>query len=116
MASISRIEIARLCHEVNRAYCAALGDHSQASWEEAPDWQRDSALNGVNFAIDNPDAGPDASHNSWLAQKEREGWTYGKVKDPEKKTHPCYVPYDELPAEQKAKDYIFQSIVRTVSS
>ena len=35
--------IARVCHEVNRAYCQALGDDSQPTWEEAPEWQRASA-------------------------------------------------------------------------
>lgn len=33
-------QIARVCHEVNRAYCQALGDNSQPTWEEAPQWQR----------------------------------------------------------------------------
>ena len=42
-------EIAKLCHEVNRAYCESLGDMSQPRWEDAPDWQRQSAINGVKF-------------------------------------------------------------------
>ena len=28
-------EIARVCHEVNRAYCQAIGDNSQPTWEDA---------------------------------------------------------------------------------
>lgn len=106
--------VARTCHEVNRAYCAAIGDHSQPAWEHAPEWQKDSARNGVAFIMQNPDAGPDASHNSWLAQKEAEGWKYGPVKDPEKKEHPCFVPYDQLPQEQKVKDYLFGAVVRSL--
>lgn len=104
--------IAKICHEANRAYCAALGDNSQPAWESAPDWQRQSAVTGVRFSIENPDAPPSASHDSWLAEKERDGWKFGEVKDPEAKTHPCFMPYDALPVEQKAKDYIFQAIVR----
>lgn len=42
-------DIAKVCHEANRAYCAGIGDHSQKSWEESPDWQRTSAINGVKF-------------------------------------------------------------------
>ena len=49
---------ARICHEVNRAYCASIGDSSQVSWDEAEDWQRDSAVKGVLFAIENPDVTP----------------------------------------------------------
>jgi hypothetical protein len=106
--------IAKVCHEVNRAYCMAIGDNSQPSWENAPEWQKQSAIKGVDFHIVNPDAGPSASHEEWLKVKEADGWKYGPVKDPEKKEHPCYVPYEELPAEQKAKDFIFTAIVHNL--
>lgn len=109
-------KIARVAHEINKAYCEALGDFSQPSWEDAPDWQKDSALNGVNFHLENPTAGPDHSHLSWLAQKKDEGWKYGSVKDAEKKEHPCFVPYEELPIEQKAKDYLFRQVVHSLKS
>lgn len=108
-------EIAKVCHEVNRAYCASLGDTSQLPWEEAPQWQRDSAVNGVRHAQANPNAHPSDSHKSWLEEKRAAGWKYGPDKDPEKKTHPCFVPYDELPTNQKAKDYIFLAIVRQLT-
>lgn len=106
--------IARVCHEANRAYCQALGDDSQPAWEDAPEWQRSSAINGVQFHLANPDAGPSHSHDEWLKEKAATGWKYGPVKDPEKKEHPCFVPYDQLPAEQKAKDYIFRAIVHAM--
>lgn len=109
------IQIAEVAHEVNRAYCWALGDVSQKPWAEAPDWQRTSAVNGVNFHLTNPDAGPDHSHAEWLAEKEAAGWKYGPVKDEAKKEHPCFVPYDQLPSDQKAKDYIFQAVVHALS-
>lgn len=107
-------QIARVCHEVNRAYCASIGDHSQPSWEAAPDWQKQSAVNGVSFTIDHPDAKPSDSHDSWLAEKRRDGWKYGAVKNPDAKEHPCFVPYDELPVEQRIKDYLFQAVVRAL--
>lgn len=102
--------IAKMCHEVNRAYCAALREE-QPSWEDAPQWQIDSAIKGVAFHILTPDSGPDASHMSWMSQKVLDGWKYGKVKDADKKTHPCMVPFHHLPVEQQAKDYIFRAIV-----
>ena len=105
------LAIAMLCHAANRAYCEALGDHSQVAWADAPDWQQKSAIAGVNFVLQNPDAPPSASHQSWLAVKEADGWKYGAVKDADKKEHPCFVPYDQLPVEQRAKDYIFRAIV-----
>lgn len=111
---LSRGQIARVAHEVNRAYCQALGDMSQPRWKDAPDWQKESALLGVGMHTANPAAGPEKSHESWLAQKVAEGWVYGEAKDPEKKTHPCMVPFNELPKEQQAKDFIFRAIVHAL--
>jgi hypothetical protein len=103
---------ARVAHEANRAYCLALGDSSQPSWEDAPDWQKASARNGVLGVIDGNT--PEQSHEGWLREKEATGWKYGPVKDPERKEHPCCVPYAELPAAQKAKDAIFVAVVRAI--
>jgi hypothetical protein len=104
-------QIANVCHEANRAYCETIGDESQKPWQEAEQWQRESAIKGVEFALSNPDAPASAQHDAWLADKERDGWKYGAVKNPETKEHPCFVPYDQLPAEQRVKDYLFKAIV-----
>lgn len=104
-------QIAKVCHQVNKAYCESICDTSQPSWEDAPEWQRKSAIDGVEFVINNPGSNPSSQHESWLKMKLADGWKYGDTKDPDKKTHPCCVPYDELPVSQKAKDYIFREIV-----
>lgn len=105
-------EIAELCHEVNRAYCLSIGDDSQPAWKDAPEWQKESAVNGVVFHMEN-ETTPEQSHENWMKEKAADGWIYGEVKDPEKKEHPCMVPYNELPAEQRTKDYLFKAIVDT---
>lgn len=107
-------DIASICHEANRAYCFSLGDFSQPNWPSCPDWQHESAIDGVRFHLHNPEAGPSASHDNWLRLKESEGWQYGPEKDPEKKLHPCMVPYEQLPIEQRTKDYLFSAIVDTL--
>lgn len=109
-------QIARVTYEVNRAYCESQGDHSFGPWEKAPGWQLAANIQGVEFMIANPGASPADSHESWLAQKRVDGWKYGPLKDAKKKEHPCYVPYDQLPPAQKAKDYIFLAIVRAIAS
>ena len=108
-------QIAIVCHEANRAYCRNIGDDSQPSWEDAPLWQKDSAVNGVRFHQENPDAGPEGSHNNWLKEKIQTGWKYGEVKDEAKKEHPCLVPYGHLLPEQQVKDALFTAIVRVLS-
>lgn len=107
-------QIAQLAHEINRAYCQAIGDNSQPAWAVAPEWQRSSAIDGVRFHLTNPDAGPEASHENWLKTKQAEGWQYGPVRNPAKKEHPCCVPFGELPKEQQAKDFLFRAVVHNL--
>lgn len=106
--------IARVAYEANRGWCEANGDFSQPLWENAPEWQKSSAEDGVRFHLENPDVGADASHNNWLAHKQSEGWTYGPVKDPENKKHPCMVPFESLDLTQQAKDRLFRAIVHAL--
>jgi hypothetical protein len=105
--------IAKVCHEVNRAYCQALGDDSQLPWLEAPEWQRESARMGVDMHLMG-DFGPEASHIGWMNAKLADGWKYGPVKDADMKEHPCMVPFADLPKEQQAKDFIFRAIVHVL--
>ena len=76
-------------------------------------WQRDSARMGVDLHM-SKNVGPEASHESWMAQKVADGWVYGPTKDPERKTHHCIVPFDMLPREQQAKDFIFRAVVHAM--
>lgn len=109
-------DIARVCHEVNRVFCEGLGDTSQTSWDHAPDWQKESAVNGVRYAVEGIRSGqprtPEDMHASWYMQKLAEGWVYGPVKDAERKEHPCMVSYGNLPVEQRAKDILFSAVVK----
>lgn len=113
MSDPAIVKIARTCHEVNRAYCMSIGDFSQPEWDSAPEWQKTSAIKGVIFHIDNPEAGPSARHDEWLKEKTQQGWKYVPVKDADKKEHPCFVPYDELPENQKVKDALFIAVVHS---
>lgn len=108
------VSIAKVCHQANKAWCEVVGDNSQKDWDEAEQWQRDSAVKGVQFKIDNPDAGHDAQHNSWMQEKVDAGWVYGETKDAEAKTHPCIVPFDQLPEFQQKKDALFCAIVEAL--
>lgn len=105
------MQIAQVCHEANKAWCESNLDSSQKSWSEAEEWQKQSAINGVKFRLDNPDAKEDSQHNAWMEEKINDGWTYDVVKDAQKKTHPCLVPFNLLPMVQQKKDKLFCAIV-----
>jgi hypothetical protein len=105
--------IAKIAHSANRQWCIHNGDFSQVAWGNAPEWQKQSAIRGVHYLLANPEAGPEASHKSWMAEKLAAGWVHGPVKDPDASppTHPSLIPYEELSPEERFKDRLFNAIV-----
>lgn len=43
-------------------------------------------------------------HEIWAQGRINQGWIYGEERDDAKKHHPCLVPYEELPEEEKVYD------------
>ncbi len=43
-------------------------------------------------------------HEIWAQERISQGWSYGDKRDDENKLHPCLVPYEELPEEEKEYD------------
>lgn len=43
-------------------------------------------------------------HEVWAETRLKQGWKYGEQRNDELKTHPCLVPYEELPEEEKEYD------------
>ena len=116
----SLTNIAMVCHEANRALQVLLAfkhpgngikvsDHWETPYTDELNDQIVSAVNGVYFAVSG--LTPEDLHNVWLKEKTERGWVYGPEKDFDKKTHPCLVPYSELPREDRRKDELFAAIV-----
>ena len=43
-------------------------------------------------------------HEVWAETRISQGWTYGEQRNDDLKTHPCLVPYEDLPEEEKEYD------------
>ena len=43
-------------------------------------------------------------HDVWSETRISQGWTYGEQRDDALKTHPCLIPYEELPDSEKEYD------------
>jgi hypothetical protein len=69
-------QIARMCHQTNKAWCELNGDNSQKTGTKHNNGKE--RYQGVEFKLDNPDAGHDAQHNAWMADKIADGWVYAK--------------------------------------
>lgn len=43
-------------------------------------------------------------HEIWAETRIKQGWTYGKERNDNLKMHPCLIPYEDLPDEEKVYD------------
>jgi len=105
--------IAQIRHIGWVAYQIAAG---QPYNEHINEDQHKSLLNGIKFQDEHPDSTPEQNHDNWMKMKISQGWTYGKVKDFTKKTHPDLVPFNDLPDIEKRKDVSDTTTHRMASS
>ena len=43
-------------------------------------------------------------HEVWAQSRMDQGWTYGEERSDVLKQHPCLIPYEELPEQEKSYD------------
>ncbi len=103
-------DIARVCHEANRALQNVLGEPCPSvPWDVVSEDTRKSVLQGVDLARQN--GTPEEQHEVWLDHKLADGWRYGTVRNEVEKTHPNLVTYGNLPPRERLKDELFLAIV-----
>ncbi len=109
-------QTARVCHETLRAFCQTLDDNSLPPWKDAPEWQKESSRDGVRYYFEQFAAGvepsPAATHERWLKQRKAEGWKRGNTKNSKTKEHPSFVAFEDLPLQEKQKDYLFAAVCK----
>ncbi len=106
------LEIAKICHQVNRDYCINEQLEAPPEWADLPENIQESIVAGVVEAISDPKITPTQIHQMWCDYKEKEGWKYALNKDLKLKTHPNLVPFKDLPDLEKRKDVLFIKTVR----
>jgi DNA-binding transcriptional MerR regulator len=107
-------DIARVVHAANRELQIVQGDSwPSPPWDEASEYQVQESIDGVEEALRG--VTPEQSHEAWCTRLRANGWQYGEVKDEAAKTHPCLVPFAELPEEQQRKDALLVAIVQVLA-
>ena len=108
-------DIARVCHEANRALTHLLQDvPMQPWWDEIDPDMRASVIKGVEYALEHVEATPEDMHRAWCDERRRQGWTYGETKDPIAKTHPALKDFADLPPGVRSKDAVFRAIIKAL--
>jgi len=51
-------------------------------------------------------------HEVWAAGRIKEGWTFGAIRNDQNKTHPCLIPYEQLPESER--EYDRQTAIQTL--
>jgi len=113
MRQYSDEEIARVIHTQNAELQRIQGDPVPSlPWDSESDELRQGVIRNVAKAR----AGmtPRMLHEEWVRDKQEHGWTLGPEKDSERRTHPCLVPYWDLPDYQRDKNRLFVSTVRAL--
>jgi len=53
------------------------------------------------------------AHEVWAAKRIEDGWVWGDKRDDSAKTHPCLVPYAQLPESEKGYDRVMvEQVIR----
>jgi hypothetical protein len=105
-------KIAKVSHEAHRAWGEVNGDTSNVPWEAADEPERTFAIEAVKEALEG--AGPREVHESWRNLKLATGWTYGPTKDPQAKTSPHLVPYEQLPDVKKRDNVLLTAVAKAL--
>jgi len=115
MILISRIELARICHNLNREIQKLSGEQVDPTWNRAAPWMRDLSVYHVNTILDNPTITPEEMHNTWATALYVDGWTYGPERVEASKISPLIQFYVDLSIYEKLKYSLYFATVKANS-
>lgn len=108
-------EIAYLLHTITSVFDRPDGSVVM-TWAELPEEKKVLAQTAVLVIWMRLTAGedltPQEAHRIWMIGKLNNGWTHGKEFCDEKKTHPCIVPFEELPPIERLKDELWITLIK----
>lgn len=107
--------ISRTVHEAIRAWAMAHGQTDIPAWDVAEPWMQTSTRQSVQDVLHDKNMSGQTQHEHWVEQKMKDGWRYGPVKDPDQRTHPLLVPYEDLPDYERRKDQLVVAIVKALA-
>jgi len=78
-------------------------------WKDLPQESKDALAKEASLVLSGMPSYE--RHNSRMADKKADGWTYGLAEDAQQKTSPEFLPYGQLPQERRMLDALFEGAV-----
>lgn len=110
--------VCHMVHEVMRVYRIRSGEFQEGedlilTWHSTPAWVKKAVKRMVIAGLANRSSlTPDKIHRMWAYGKILDGWVYGSSLDPEAKTHPRLVSYQELDDISREKNRMVCAIIK----
>lgn len=104
-------KIARTAHDAVRGWRLANGQDEIPEWADAPEWMVSATKDSVVSVLEHLGMSASAQHEQWMAAKLKDGWAFGAKKDPDDKTHPLLIQFEDLPEVERMKDTLINAIV-----
>ncbi len=106
---------AKTAHNANHQYNMFRGiDRNTKPWDELTEEEKHRLIIVATRVFDNPEMSPEDCHRNWVEDMAKAGWRYGEQYSENAKTHPCMTDnYSEVPDEDKIKDTMYLSIVKS---
>lgn len=103
-------EAARLLHVAIQAVQSALKQEVSPDWELLTAAEQDmKAAHTRQMRREKVTARK--AHESWMALRLSEGWTWGPVTDKARKVHSALCPFEEIPVEEVIKDVLYERLL-----
>jgi hypothetical protein len=87
---------------------------SDCPWESLSSVTQRTKLRQVAHVINHADITPAEQHAEWHRAQLERGWTYGPGYDPEERTDPHCLPYEQLPLQQRINEAMYRAIILAV--
>lgn len=98
-------------YEAGRLQAIAVGALVPEPWSDREPTFRDQFLEVIEMMCgSNRQSSPEELHDDWVKAYAAMGWVYGPQRDPERKTHPDLLPFNQLEPRERDKDAVFVAL------
>lgn len=108
-------EVAAAAYTIVSALDLAMGRGARRPWEGQPELYKLEQTSCVRAHLAGEYSCARDAHEDWSERRRQAGWTWGPLRDVERKYHPSLLPWRALPLDLTAKAELYRASVLTVA-